>query len=130
MPLEDELANAADLLRAAGAHVDLDVAPQVPRAPAHVLGPVIRETTTNVLRHGGGRWARLALHLDGASWRYEIVNDLPVAPAAPTLMPGSGTGLAGIDRRLQESGGALDVREEDGTFALVATVPDPAGSPR
>ncbi|WP_258222637.1 sensor histidine kinase, partial [Microbacterium sp. HMWF026] len=54
VPLPDELANAADLLRAAGLTVDLLVDTAAVDAPADVLGPVVRESTTNVLKHGGG----------------------------------------------------------------------------
>ncbi|MEJ1089666.1 histidine kinase [Microbacterium sp. Mu-80] len=67
VPLPDEIANAIDLLRAAGTTADATVDPQAAQAPASVLGPVIRETTTNVLKHGGGQWARLSLVRDGST---------------------------------------------------------------
>ncbi len=55
VPLPDELANAADVLRAAGLTVDLLLVDTAAvHAPADVLGPVVRESTTNVLKHGGG----------------------------------------------------------------------------
>ena len=124
MPLRDELANAVDLLRAADARAEAVVDPDSSLAPASVLGPVIRETTTNVLRHGGGRWARLALtRVDGA-WRYEISNDAagPDAPADPAV-GGGGSGLEGIARRAAEAGGNLEVLQENETFTVVVTVP-------
>lgn len=61
VPLPDELANAADLLRAAGLTVELLVDTEADRAPSDVLGPVVREATTNVLKHGGGDLASLSL---------------------------------------------------------------------
>src|SRR5690606_41024221 len=70
VPLRDELANAVDLLRAAGTTAEASIDPAADRAPAEVLGPVIRETTTNVLRHGAGKWARLTLEFVGTDWRY------------------------------------------------------------
>src|SRR5690606_32605973 len=72
VPLSDEIANAVDLLRASGTRTDAVLSPDADRAPASVLGPVIRETTTNAIRHGGGKWARLSLVREGGSWRYEI----------------------------------------------------------
>lgn len=119
VPLGDEVANARDLLRAAGIDVDTDIAPDADEAPSSALGPVIRETTTNVLRHGGGTRARLALTRSPGGWRYEIANDRgPDAPAGPV-----GSGLDGIRRRIAEAGGTLEVVEGDTEFAVIATVP-------
>jgi two-component system sensor histidine kinase DesK len=120
VPLSDELANAVDLLRAAGTKAEAVVDPDASLAPASALGPVIRETTTNVLRHGGGQWARLSLTRSDRSWRYEISND--VADSAPEST-GGGSGLEGLARRAAEAGGDLEARREDETFTVVVTVP-------
>ncbi|MGO2684734.1 sensor histidine kinase [Microbacterium sp.] len=120
VPLSDEIANAVDLLRAAGTTADATVSADAAQAPASVLGPVIRETTTNVLRHGGGRWARLSLVRGDGSWRYEIAND--AASDASAEDPGSG--LDGITRRVTEAGGDVQLEHGKGEFHLVATVPD------
>lgn len=119
VPLGDEVANARDLLSAAGIAVEAQIAPDAGEAPASALGPVIRETTTNVLRHGAGRHARLSFARVGDGWRYEVVND--VDPSAPRESTGSG--LDGVKRRLGEVGGTLEVRDEDGWFAVAVTVP-------
>ncbi|WP_129783674.1 sensor histidine kinase [Promicromonospora panici] len=124
VPLGDELANAIDLLRAAGTKAEVTVDPDVSLAPASALGPVIRETTTNVLRHGAGRWARLSLTRSDGSWRYEISND--VANDAADVVPdgtGGGAGLEGLARRAGEAGGELEVRRAAETFTVVVTVP-------
>ncbi|MFB7890950.1 sensor histidine kinase [Microbacterium sp. NPDC056044] len=118
VPLPDELANAADLLRAAGLAVELAVDPDAGRAPASVLAPIIRETTTNVLRHGRGGWARLALVRDAQGWRYEIAND---AGAAEPRRDASG--LQGMARRVAEAGGTLDAHVHEGAFVVVVRVP-------
>jgi two-component system sensor histidine kinase DesK len=119
VPLRDELANAVDLLRAAGTKAEATVDPDASLAPASALGPVIRETTTNVLRHGGGRWARLSLTRTDGSWHYEISNDL--ATDAPENE--GGAGLDGIARRAAEANGDLEVRRDDEAFTVVVRVP-------
>ncbi|MDR7384528.1 sensor histidine kinase [Promicromonospora iranensis] len=124
VPLRDELANAVDLLRAAGTKAEATVDPDASLAPASALGPVVRETTTNVLRHGGGRWARLSLTRTDGAWRYEIANDVPDVPDVPDLPGGAGgAGLEGIARRAAEADGDLEVRREGETFTVVVTVP-------
>ncbi|GAA2226928.1 hypothetical protein GCM10010413_22890 [Promicromonospora sukumoe] len=127
VPLRDELANAVDLLRAAGTEAEATVATDASLAPASALGPVIRETTTNVLRHGGGRWARLSLTRANGSWRYEISNDAAPDVPEPTGATGGGSGLKGLAGRAAEAGGALEVHREGETFTVVVTVPADEG---
>ncbi|WEK62148.1 MAG: histidine kinase [Candidatus Microbacterium colombiense] len=119
VPLGDEIANARDLLRAAGLEVDAVIPADADEAPASALGPVIRETTTNVLRHGGGRRARLVLDRSGDGWRYMIANDTAGAGEADTV----GSGLDGVRRRIDEAGGTLDVTRTDDEFVVDVTVP-------
>ncbi len=118
VPLPDELANAADLLRAAGLRVRLDVAREAATAPADLLGPVVRECTTNVLKHGGGRWADLELrNLDGV-WRLRIAND----PGHESRV-GMGAGLEGIAHRVGVAGGDVRHDRTGDRFDIVVTVP-------
>ncbi|GAT72024.1 signal transduction histidine kinase [Microbacterium sp. HM58-2] len=126
VPLGDELANARDLLAAAGLEVEAAIAADADEAPAAALGPVIRETTTNVLRHGGGRRARLALTRSADAWRYEIAND--AVPGAEERADGSG--LEGVGRRIAEVGGTLDVQRGGDDFTVVVTVPVRDGETR
>jgi two-component system sensor histidine kinase DesK len=116
--LADEIANARDLLRAAGIAAAAEVSPDADAAPVEVLGPVIRETTTNALRHGAGRRARLVLESVPAGWRYEIVND-----RAGGVDGADGSGLEGIARRVAEVGGTLEVRRDPHEFAVVVRIP-------
>lgn len=124
-PLSDEIANAVDLLRAAGTAAEATVDAGADHAPASVLGPVIRETTTNVLRHGGGKWAQLSLMRSGQSWRYEIVNDA----AGDQAVSNDGAGLEGVARRAAEAGGNLELRRGKQEFAVVVTVPTVVSAP-
>lgn len=119
VPLPDELANAADLLRAAGHDVQVTLGPGVHDAPADLLGPLVRESVTNVLKHGAGRSARISLRRDADRWLYAIVNDRDAAqPPART----EGTGIAAIRDRIGAVGGTVDVRSDD-RFALTVAVP-------
>lgn len=120
VPLPDEIANAVDLLRAAGTTADATVDADAGLAPASVLGPVIRETTTNVLRHGGGRWARLSLVRREGSWHYEIANDA----ASEREAHDEGSGLDGITRRVTEAGGQVRVERGRSEFAVQVSVPE------
>ncbi|MCK2026354.1 sensor histidine kinase [Microbacterium sp. SSW1-47] len=125
VPLGDELANARDLLGAAGLDVEARIATDANAAPAADLGPVIRETTTNVLRHGGGERARLVLERTRDGWRYEIANGVPDGDGgAGDVEDGhGGSGLEGVRRRIADAGGTLDVRGDADEFVVVVTVP-------
>lgn len=126
VPLSDELANAADLLRAAGLTVELDVDARADAAPADILGPVVRESTTNILKHGGGGWARLHLSLEESarrrSWRLEVSNDAAVRPG-PAHAPSAGSGLPGIAERVGAVGGAARWDAAPERFTVEVTVP-------
>ncbi|NQX05971.1 sensor histidine kinase [Rathayibacter sp. VKM Ac-2856] len=139
--LADELANAADLLRSAGLRVELAVDPDADRAPADVLGPVIRESTTNILKHGGGESARLRLAREAGSWRFQAVNDVPEGAEAAAIggsgATGSsggtrstggtggtgGSGVVGMTERIERAGGTLRARTVRRSFELDARVP-------
>lgn len=125
VPLGDEIANARDLLEAAGLDVDAVIPPDADDAPAAVLGPVVRETTTNVLRHGGGRRARLVLSGDGEVWQYEISNDVSVIGGRA-----GGSGLDGIRQRVGEVHGSLEVVIEENEFTVFVIVPALKGEKR
>ncbi|MFJ4224133.1 sensor histidine kinase [Microbacterium sp. NPDC089695] len=125
VPLGDEVANARDLLSAAGIAVEADIDVDADAAPASALGPVIRETTTNVLRHGAGSRAHLSLRRDAGTWRYEVTND--VVPGAERGSTGSG--LDGVRRRLAEVGGTLEVREQGDDFTVIVAVPEAESRP-
>jgi two-component system sensor histidine kinase DesK len=129
VPLPDELANAVDLLRAAGLDARLDASSDADRAPHDTLGPVVREATTNILKHGGGRWARLSLQRHGDRWRLRIENDLPSGAPGRQLGPGEteGTGIAGMAGRLAPSGGGLTASARGDTFVVEADVPAEKG---
>ncbi|ROQ64638.1 two-component system sensor histidine kinase DesK [Rathayibacter sp. PhB152] len=126
--LADELANAADLLRSAGLRVELAVDPDADRAPADVLGPVVRESTTNILKHGGGESARLRLACEAESWRFQAVNDVPEGAESEGaesegIEACTGSGVLGMTERIERAGGTLSTRTVRRSFELDARLP-------
>jgi two-component system sensor histidine kinase DesK len=110
-----ELENAKNLLEAAGIHVRVDCRAEAARAD-DLLAQVLRETTTNILRHSRATLVRIALSEDGLI----VVNDGVDEEGLPDLR-----GLADLARRVADDGGVLTVEREDGRFRTAATFPAP-----
>ncbi|MGY1525689.1 sensor histidine kinase [Streptomyces sp. MN3] len=121
--LEAELHGARGVLRAAG--IDCEVGGETGGLPAEVqsaLGWVVREATTNVLRHGDAKKCTVTVRRPKGRVVLTVRNDGATAPHGSSRT--GGTGLAGLRERLSEVGGTLDAGEaEDGEFRLVAEVP-------
>jgi signal transduction histidine kinase len=120
-----------DESRAAGMrlHADVGVADlaAVPDAVGRHALRIVQEALTNARKHAPS--APVDLRLEGAAGEgltIEVRNPLPVLTAAPTQIPGSGTGLVGLSERAILSGGRLDYEldEEEG-FRLRAWLPWP-----
>ena len=125
VPLPDELENAADLLRAAGHDVRMHVGPGAASAPAEVLGPIVRESVTNTLKHGDGSRAQIELIQDGGAWVYRMVND-----AADDRASGEsgaeiawGSGLASMGERLRARGGEVEAWNDGTSFTVQVRLP-------
>jgi two-component system sensor histidine kinase DesK len=123
--LDAEIANASKVLAAAGvevrADVDADRAASLPPAPRALLGLVVREATTNLLRHSRATRAAFVLVPDGAGARLVIDND-GVRPGAGPAEAGDGTGLASLAERLDAVGGRLSWDGDADRFVVTATV--------
>ncbi|MEO3851197.1 histidine kinase [Streptomyces sp. B8F3] len=136
--LDDEIANATRVLAAADidARMTLDPAAVAAgrAAPArHLLGLVVREATTNVLRHSSARRAEVDYTLAGGLARLRFSNDGAGAPgpAARTPRAPGGSGLSGLAERLRAAGGELTWGRDGDRFEVVASLPGPAnGAPR
>ncbi|MER0447136.1 histidine kinase [Streptomyces sp. Edi4] len=84
------------------------------------LGWVVREATTNVLRHGDARSVAITLALAEHTATLVVEND--GVPERPAGTPGSG--LAGLRERLAALGGTLEAGPAgQGMFRLTAEVP-------
>lgn len=118
--LGSELAVAAAVLRAAGIAAHLPVAvDSVEPAAREVLGYVVREAVTNVVRHSGASSCTITV---GSHW-IEVVDDGRSAGAPAAV----GSGLAGLCQRVQEAGGVVEAGPlPGGGFRVWAGLPDGA----
>lgn len=119
--LVEELANARSALQAAG--VLVRVTHRAVGLDAHLdslLGWVVREASTNVLKHAGATRCTIDVTSESGIARVEVVDDGRGGPGA------AGSGLTGLRERLDEYGGVLTASSVDGGFRLAASVPERA----
>ena len=121
--LVGELAGARSLLEASGIEVTTatEGAGGLPAPVARAFAWVVREGTTNILRHADAARVRIVLSSEPGRARLEIDNDHP-HPATG----GVGSGLTGLGERLAEVGGRLSVDHRPDGFTLIAEVSEAA----
>ncbi|WAZ22689.1 histidine kinase [Streptomyces cinnabarinus] len=115
-----ELSGARGVLTAAG--IDCEVSGPVEGLPAEVqsaLAWVVREATTNVLRHGNAERCAVSVRVREGCVVLTVENDGVAGAAAE----GGGSGLAGLRERLAAVAGTLEAGAEAGVFRVVAEVP-------
>ncbi len=123
--LSTELTAARVALEAGGVEVDIkqDVG-ALNRETEAVLGWVVREATTNVIRHSGAKRCRITFSRDPAHVQVDVINDGWRVPQSP-----AGNGLRGLAERLAAVGGEVEATAQpDGGFRLRATVPTPVSA--
>ncbi|MFW7415882.1 sensor histidine kinase [Demequina sp. SO4-18] len=106
-----ELVNATALMTAAGMEVDVSGGDTRIAADEELFALVLREGTTNILRHPVARNVSIAITADAL----DITND----GATGTVRPERG--LAALRERVAQSGGALEVSHEADAFTLSLT---------
>ncbi|TWF98875.1 two-component system sensor histidine kinase DesK [Kitasatospora viridis] len=120
-----ELAGARSVLRAAGIDCRVEPGPDpaaLPPLTQAVLGWVVREAATNVLRHSEAGLVAVRLRLEDRETVLEVTND--GVPAEPPTGHLPGSGLTGLRERLAALGGELDCeRGAGGRFTLRAVLP-------
>ncbi|ASO18666.1 two-component system sensor histidine kinase DesK [Actinoalloteichus hoggarensis] len=114
--LAAELENAKNLFEAAGIRVRVVRSADVDARVDELLGQVLRETTTNILRHAQAREVRITLSETGIA----IVNDGASEESPPRLR-----GLATLRDRLASEGGELTVEQDGAVFSTAARLPPP-----
>ncbi|MEU9220100.1 histidine kinase [Streptomyces sp. NPDC048376] len=129
--LEVELAGARGVLAAAG--IVSEVTGETAGLPAEVqaaLGWVVREATTNVLRHGDAKKVAVTVRTVEGRVVLTVENDGVVETTGGGSPAGSGgSGLAGLRERLSAVDGSLEAGPAgQGVFRLTAEVPLPAAA--
>ncbi|MFG2140459.1 sensor histidine kinase [Streptomyces sp. NPDC048650] len=131
--LQAELAGARSILLAAGVDCRIEgtAGGRLPSAAQAALGWVVREGTTNVLRHATDV-RRCTIRNDIDARRSVLVltmeNDGVGAPLGAVPQPASGNGLKGLRERLQPLGGRLTAGSAPGGFyRLTVELPIEAG---
>lgn len=112
--LPAELENAKNLFEAAGIHVRVEREAEVDERATELLGQVLRETTTNILRHAQATYVKITLSATGIS----VLND-----GAGTTPLSSLGGLSTLQERVADNGGELRVEKRDGRFLTLARFP-------
>lgn len=121
--LDAEIANASTILSSAGVTMNTDLAPVVLDARiAEALAWIVREGTTNVLRHSDSTRCDIAMRVDRGRVVLTLTNDGPAIRV--TSSPSGGNGIRGMRERLTVLGGRLTAKSQrDGGFVLEAIVP-------
>ncbi|MGA5302456.1 sensor histidine kinase [Nucisporomicrobium flavum] len=116
--LDREIVNAARVLRSAGIAVTIPELPDIKEPAKALFGLVVRECTTNVLRHSAATRCEIKVFVNDGLAELRLTNDRPLDPA-----PAPAGGLAGLAGRLTAAGGALDYAGTPENFTVRATVP-------
>lgn len=117
-----EIAAARTVLTAVGIEAETPSAlPPLPEDRSELFGYVIREATTNIVRHAQASSASITLD----EQQVRIADDgIGIPETAPR------TGLAGLARRVHDAGGALHVDSTgDGTVITASLRPEEAPHP-
>nr|WP_246286808.1 histidine kinase [Schumannella luteola] len=128
--LPAELENTRNLAEAAGIAVSIDGDAAASRAAHPLLAQVLREATTNLLRHARPMTLTIAV----APGAVRIENDGVAAPVGeedagePDQREPALRGLARLRERLEAEGGSLDIERDRGRFVVTATAGSPADS--
>jgi two-component system sensor histidine kinase DesK len=123
--LDDEIANATRVLAAAGIDARMNLEPsaggpdRLATAGRHLLGLVMREATTNVLRHSQARHAVVDYGVTDGGARLRVSNDGVVGQPGT----GAGTGLRTLATRLRAAGGELTWELGTDCFVVTARLP-------
>ncbi|MEV4254832.1 histidine kinase [Spirillospora sp. NPDC049652] len=100
----------------------------LPSGPDALLGWVVREGVTNVIRHSGAERCVITVRNDGSEASVEVSDDGRGATGATEAEgAAAGNGLSGLGERVGAAGGTLRTTPSRSGFVLAATVPVPAG---
>ena len=131
--LAEELANARRTLEDAGVATSVVASDRVlPITVDAILGWVVREGATNVLRHSAARHCAIEVAVTARGASVEISDDGPNHVAGGEARPGAaaGSGLDGLRERVEAIGGEFGVESSASGFRITAVVPLPGEASR
>ncbi len=114
-----------------GIQTSLDISRACERMPRDVelaIFRILQESLTNVHRHSGSKQADIRIHCDAAMVTLEV-KDNGVGIPADLLEPSKdslgtlGVGLRGMNERVNQLGGTLELRSTPAGTHVVATIP-------
>lgn len=113
-------------LSGSGLDVALDIDPSIEELPAMVGTTsyrIVQEALTNVLRHAPSSAARVSVRREGDTVLIEVTDD-GAGARTPTVAPGTGNGVRGMQERASALGGDLVAGpREGGGWRVLATLP-------
>ncbi|MFH8785349.1 sensor histidine kinase [Streptomyces roseoverticillatus] len=123
--LTTELDRARSLLEASGITPDIrQSGPPLPPQSAALLGWVVREGVTNVVRHSGAGRCTVEVRGETDQVRLEITDNGSGVGSGETTAGSPGNGLKGLTERLAAAGGHLTAGPDGRKgFRLVAELP-------
>ena len=120
-----------------GIRTTFDIAQDFSRLPRHVetaIFRVLQESLTNVHRHSGSEVARVRLFNRGATTVLEVIDEGKGIPAQCSEklredgLPVLGVGLRGMEERMRQLGGGLELLSSPRGTTVIASVPAEAPS--
>jgi two-component system sensor histidine kinase DesK len=123
--LSDEIDSAARILKSAGVQATVpDTAPSLDADTEKLLGLLVREATTNLIRHAEPSDAELSIVEVDAEITVTVTNNGAPEPT------GGGNGLTMLTERFTEAGGTVEHAHDGDRFTLKGTVPKPQVPPQ
>jgi two-component system sensor histidine kinase DesK len=123
--LSDEIDSAARILKSAGVEASVpDAAPSLDEDTERLLGLLVREATTNLIRHAEPTAANVSIVEIDAEVTVTVVNDGAAEPAE------GGNGLSMLSRRFSEAGGTVEHALDGDRWTIKGTLPKPVPRPR
>ncbi|ASR56094.1 sensor histidine kinase [Cellulomonas sp. CW35] len=126
-----ELDNGVAVLRAAGVDVHVHGEPDLlPPEHGSAMGHLVREATTNHLRHSDARECTIEIGHVGTDVVVTVRDPGPARASSVVRDTRRGQGLAGLADRFAAAGGTIEARDTEHGFVLTGRLPRDATARR
>jgi signal transduction histidine kinase len=113
-----------------GIAATLEAPDELGRLPEEIettLFRIIQEALTNIQRHSGSATARIFLNRQNGNVRLQVEDEGRGLPkelrSNVSALRAAGVGIAGIEQRVQEFGGQMEIESHDSGTKLRVTLP-------